>query len=109
MNTVVEIAHFTDMVDGRLTAAELRALIDFVSANPKAGDLIPGAGGARKMRWGAVGRGKSGGARIITYWHCDACPVYLLDVYLKNEASNLTRAEIAALKTACKELADEHS
>jgi len=56
----------------------------------------------------ASGRGKSGGARIITYWHCGGCPVVLISIYLKNERGNLTRAEIATLKTICKELAREH-
>jgi len=108
MRTVVEIDHFVDQVEGRLADDELFALRTFLAFNPTAGDLIRGGGGARKLRWGAQGRGKAGGARIITYWHCAGCPVYLLDVYLKSEASNLTPSEIHALRLACKELADDH-
>jgi len=109
MRTVVELDSFTDLVEGRLSETELLALKTFLSYNPAAGDLIRGAGGARKLRWGAVGRGKSGGARIITYWHCEGCPVYMLDIYLKNESSNLNQAEINSIKAACKELAHEHT
>jgi hypothetical protein len=33
--------------------------------NPEAGDVIPGSGGVRKLRWGVAGRGKRGGLRVI--------------------------------------------
>jgi hypothetical protein len=35
---------------------------------PDAGDIIPGSGGCRKLRWAAKGHGKRGGARVIYYW-----------------------------------------
>jgi len=108
MRTVRELPIFQDLVEGRLTDLSWIALVDFVAEHPDAGDLIPGAGGARKLRWAASSRGKRGGARIIIYWHCDGCPVYLLGIYLKSEREDLTRAEINDYKTLCKELADEH-
>lgn len=107
MRTVVELESFTDLVEGRLTDLERLELSSFLGLNPTAGDLIPGAGGARKLRWGASQRGKSGGARVITYYHCEGCPVFLMSIYLKSERENLSRAEINAFKVACKELADE--
>lgn len=108
MRTVVEFKLFSRLVDGRLSEVERRELIDFVAAHPAAGDLIPGAGGVRKLRWGASGKGKSGGARVITYWHCDGCPIYLITIYLKSERANLDRAEIAWLYQAAKDLSDAH-
>lgn len=72
-------------------------------------DLIPGAGGMRKLRWAASGRGKSGGARVITYWHCEGCPIYLITIYLKNERANLSRAEINSLHDAAKDLNNAHT
>ncbi len=60
----------------------------------------------RKLRWEASGRGKSGGARVITDWHCDGCPVYLITLYLKRERPNLSPAEISWLDSAAKDLAD---
>ena len=104
----MELKLFTRQSQGRLTDAESKALTDYVAVRPDAGDLIPDAGGARKLRWSASGHGKSGGARVITYWHCAGCPAYLLFIYLKNERENLSRSEIARLRSACKELADAH-
>lgn len=46
---------------------ELDQFIDWIANNPMAGDVIPGGGGLRKVRWTAAGRGKRGGARVIYY------------------------------------------
>lgn len=108
MRTVRELPIFQSLVEGRLSDASWIALIDYVAEHPDAGDLIPCAGGARKLRWAASGRGKRGGARVIIYWHCGGCPVYLLFIYLKNEKPDLSQAEITTFKTICKELAHEH-
>jgi len=108
VNTVVEFKLFTRLTEGRLDEVQLRALVDFVSTHPDAGDLIPGGGGARKLRWAAEGRGRRGGSRVITYWHCEACPLYLITVYLKNERPDLTPKEIQDLRKISKELADAH-
>lgn len=108
MRTVVEFNLFSRLAEGRISDPERRALIDFVAAHPDAGDLIPGAGGMRKLRWAASGRGKSGGARVITYWHCEGCPIYLITIYLKNERANLSRAEINSLHDAAKDLNNAH-
>jgi len=108
MRTVVEFKLFTRLVEGRLTDRERLALTDFIATHPESGDLIPGAGGVRKLRWAASGRGKSGGARIITYFHCQNCPVYLITIYLKGERSDLSQSEIAWLHDAAKELSNAH-
>lgn len=108
VRTVVELPLFTRLVRGRLSEASVVTLTNFIAFNPEAGDLIEGSGGARKLRWAGSGRGKSGGARIVTYWHCAGCPVVMITIYLKNERANLTKAEVATLKNICKELAREH-
>jgi len=54
---------------------------------------MPETGGARKLRWKAQGRGKSGGARAIYYYHDKSLPLFLLNVFAKNEKANLTKAE----------------
>ena len=51
---------------------------DHLAARPKAGVLIEGTGGVRKLRWARDGRGKSGGVRVIYYFHSEAMPLYLL-------------------------------
>ena len=69
------------------------AIVQFLAARPKAGDLMEGTGGIRKLRWGREGRGKSGGVRVVYYFHSDDMPLYLLTVFAKNERANLSKAE----------------
>jgi hypothetical protein len=57
------------------------------------GDVIPGTGGIRKLRWRARGSGKRGGARVIYYFRDLNMPVFLLAVYAKGEKMNLTMHE----------------
>ncbi len=52
-----------------------------------------GTGGIRKLRWGSGNRGKSGGVRVIYYYHDERIPLYLLTLFGKNEMSNLSKAE----------------
>lgn len=47
----------------------------------------------RKLRWACGARGKSGGVRVIYYFHSDAMPLYLLTMFAKNERANLSHAE----------------
>jgi len=58
--------------------------------HPKADDIVQGTGGVCKLRWGKVGRGKSGGVRVIYYFHDERLPLYLLTLFAKNEQANLT-------------------
>jgi hypothetical protein len=87
---------------------ERRLIVDHVAANPRAGDLIVGSGGARKIRFAAPGRGKSGGYRVITYCGGDDIPVFLLNVFKKGERVNLSKAEINALREELSHLAREY-
>ena len=64
-----------------LTDAERLALVDHLAANPTAGDLMEGTGGARKVRWGARGKGKRGGARVISFYGGPGLPVFLLTLF----------------------------
>jgi hypothetical protein len=54
---------------------------------------MQGTGGARKLRWGAKGKGKSGGARAITFYAGPDLPVFLMAVFEKGEKVNLSKAE----------------
>jgi hypothetical protein len=72
---------------------------------PRAGVLLDGTGGVRKLRWGRQGQGKSGGVRVIYYYHSEARPLYLLTLFAKNERANLTRAERNELAGLVDELA----
>ncbi len=72
-----------------MSEAERAAIVDFFAAHPQAGDLIPGAGGLRKVRIPLAGRGKRGGARVISYV-VNSRGVYLLLAYAKNDQGDLT-------------------
>jgi len=54
---------------------------------------MEGTGGVRKLRWARGSRGKSGGVRVIYYFHSDRIPLYLLTMFAKNERANLNKAE----------------
>jgi hypothetical protein len=67
--TVVETPEFLAATRKLMEAGERALLVDYLALNPIAGDLIPGTGGVRKLRWGLEGRGKRGGARVIYFYH----------------------------------------
>jgi len=91
--TVAETPEYLRCAERLLSAAERADVVAYLAAHPRAGDLMQGTGGVRKLRWALGGRGKSGGARVIYYFHSEAMPLYLLTVYGKNERANLTKAE----------------
>ena len=91
--TIAELPEYLRSAAKLLADTERRAIIDHLAAHPAAGDLIEGTGGVRKLRWGRDGRGKSGGVRVIYYFHSEAMPLYLLTMFAKNERANLSKAE----------------
>lgn len=97
MLTIGELPEYIRRADKLLTEAQRRDVIDYLAAHPKAGDLLEGTGGIRKLRRGRDGRGKSGGVRVIYYFHSEAMPLYLLTLFAKNERANLSKAERNAL------------
>jgi len=65
----------------------------FLSLNPEAGSIMQGTGGVRKLRWSRKGSGKSGGVRVIYYFYNETMPLFLLNMFSKNEKANLSKAE----------------
>ncbi|MDA1276693.1 MAG: type II toxin-antitoxin system RelE/ParE family toxin [Verrucomicrobia bacterium] len=99
MQTVVETPEFVkDAKRAGLSQRERQAIIDFMAANPDAGAEMPGTGGARIVRFAAKGKGKSGGVRVITFYSGPEIPVFLLNVFAKNERTDLSASERAVLK-----------
>jgi hypothetical protein len=94
MQTVVETpAYLSAAKDAGVSEDERTAIVDMLAAEPMAGDVMPGCGGARKMRVAGKGKGKSGGYRLITYFGGDDIPVFLITIFAKGEKVNLTKAE----------------
>jgi hypothetical protein len=76
-----------------LSDDDLQEIAIAIASNPKAGDLITGTGGARKLRHAFASKGKSGGLRTIHYFGGDDVPVFMLSVYGKNQKANISAAE----------------
>lgn len=93
MQTIVELPEFQKRALSRLSGEEKASVINYLAAHPAAGDIIRETGGLRKLRWAAKGKGKSGGVRIIYYYHNKEIPLFLLTLFSKGEKANLTKAE----------------
>ena len=93
MITIAEVPEYIRQAEKLLSATERQDIVSYLAAHPKSGDLIEGTGGIRKLRWGRGGRGKSGGVRLIFYYHSELMPLYLLTLFAKNEQDNLSKAE----------------
>lgn len=97
MQTIAETPEYIRRAEKLLSDDERRDVLQYLAAHPRSGDLMEGTGGVRKLRWARGGRGKSGGVRVIYYFHSDALPLYLLTLFAKNERANLSKAERNAL------------
>lgn len=93
LTTVTELPEYIRRSSQLLDESERKAVIDYLAAHPRAGDIMEGTGGIRKLRWGRGNRGKSGGVRVIYYYHDERIPLYLLTLFGKNERANLSKAE----------------
>ena len=93
---------FTRMLPDYLDDQGYRALQTALMNNPELGDIIPGTGGFRKVRWvdPSRGKGKRGGIRVIYYYLTSDHQIWFFTVYDKNEASDLTSDEKRILKQA---------
>ena len=105
--TVVETASFISDAKTCMTDGERTEAITMIATNPECGDVIPG-GGIRKVRFAVGAKGKSGGVRIIYYYHNERVPTFLLAVFAKNDRVNLTKAETTMLGNAVKILARKY-
>lgn len=106
--TVVEMPTFIRRAEKLLTEDERQTLIRFLAENPEAGDEIQGTGGVRKVRFGAKGKGKSGGVRVIYYYFDMHNPLVAIFIYGKGEQVDLTPEQVrvvAAVATKAKAMA----
>ncbi len=107
MQTLVPIGTFQEKALKLLGKAGFDAMLEVLARRPKAGQIIKGTGGLRKVRIARPGKGKSGGARVIYYFHNDNKPLLLLLVYAKAEQDNLTARQMAQLRKHVDVIVDE--
>lgn len=86
---------------------DLAELQDTLLLDPESGDLIPGTGGARKIRVAAKDHGKRGGARVIYVDVVVLEEIYLLAAYAKNEQTNMTPDEKKIVRDFIRQLKEE--
>lgn len=98
----VEAPLFTQLLRDYLNDDDYRRLQAALAENPEAGDVIPGSGGFRKIRWSDSRRqkGKRGGLRVIYFSFPDENQIWLVTLYGKGDVADLTAAEKRALKAA---------
>lgn len=94
---IIETPTFTKKIIELLEDDDYRALQHTLTANPEAGDIVPGGGGIRKIRFAVPGKGKRGGARIIYYWQKSKDRIFMLIAYVKSKKSNLTTEQTTIL------------
>ncbi|WP_225773584.1 addiction module toxin RelE [Inquilinus sp. Marseille-Q2685] len=107
MHSVVETPIFTRRADALLSPEDRADLITILALTPRAGALIPGLGGIRKMRFAPLGRGKSGAFRVIYYLLDDDTPVLALLLYGKNEQINPSAEQRRVMLRLVEMLKDE--
>jgi len=89
MKTVIETPTFQKQADKLWTESERLDFISWISSNPLAGDVIPGADGARKIRWSAKNQGKRGGVRVIYFNLTEQGIIYLITLYEKSSQATI--------------------
>lgn len=89
-----ESVAFSRKVYEVLTEEELIALEYRLVLAPDCGDLIPGAGGLRKVRVASGGKGRRGGSRLIYYWYVDPEKIQFCRIYEKSSQGDLPKSEI---------------
>ena len=93
METIVELPEFSRRAQSLISEGEKQGIINYLAAHPMAGAIMQGTGGIRKFRWASGIKGKSGGVRVIYYYHNETLPLFLLSLFGKSEKSNLSKAE----------------
>lgn len=93
---------FTRLLPDYLNDDSYRALQSALIENQELGDMMPGTGGFRKVRWEDPrrGKGKRGGLRVIYYYLTSDHQIWFFTLYNKDEATDLTSGEKKALKKA---------
>lgn len=100
MFTIVETPAFSKLCVDYWTEDERGAFAAWIAAHPDSGDVVPGSGGCRKVRWSRAGSGKRGGVRVVYYNQLAHGEIYLLLIYRKSAQENVPANVLLAIKEA---------
>ena len=95
---IIETPIFTKTIQGLMSEDDYRQLQSALVIRPDMGDLIPGSGGLRKLRWRMSGRGKRGGVRVIYYWATSREEIWMILVYAKAKKEDLNPQQLNLLR-----------
>jgi len=98
MYSFIETKLFSRLVGEYLSDEEYSKLQQVLIETPDAGDVIPGSGGIRKLRWKVSGRGKRGGVRVIYYARSRQGRIWMLTLYAKNVSENISAHILKKIK-----------
>ena len=98
MLTVIETPTYLRSIETIWTADEAAEFVEFIAANPEAGDVMVGCKGLRKVRWKRAGRGKSGGVRAIYLLRTARGELLLLMAYAKAKFDTLPSEYLLRIK-----------
>ncbi len=89
MFTFIESSPFQRILGSYLDDDEYSELQQFLIGNPETGEVIPGSGGVRKMRWARAGMGKRSGLRVVYFVRYEPNEFWMLTVYAKAKHDNV--------------------
>jgi hypothetical protein len=87
--TFIESSIFERALSVYLDDDEYSELQQYLIQNPEAGEIVPGSGGLRKVRWARRGTGKRGGLRIIYFVRYRPDEFWMLTLYAKAKHENI--------------------
>ena len=87
--TFIESSIFERVLPSYLDDDEYSELQQYLIQNPEAGEVVPGSGGLRKVRWARSGTGKRGGIRIIYFVRYRPNEFWMLTLYAKAKRENI--------------------
>lgn len=98
MFTLIESPIFSKLWPDYWSEEERGEFTAWLAENPEVGDVVPGSGGVRKVRWSRPGSGKRGGVRVIYYNQVGESLIWLLTIYAKSRRENAPPSILKALK-----------
>lgn len=104
----VETTRFTALITELVADEDYAAFQQTLGRSPTKGDLMQGCGGVRKVRMAAKGKGTSGGARVLYLHIPNRRLIYLLTLFTKGDADNLSADGKKAVRNLAEQIKHEH-